>query len=309
MQQIKYTAYWLAFTVFLAPGMAHSHHEAIVGPHAPAFFGNKGFVGLQAFNIAAGSSDHTSHEQVMLVSAGLTLGPDSPFSLALLQPVSQSSGVRAEDTILALRYHHNLTELQTSWQADGNFITFVAGAEFPTGNADGQEPFDGPLDTLVAALASLEHGNWSGVTYVYRRFNGYTRAGSKSGDLLYAGAGFGYALWDDEPSHQSLNLQVGLSFEHQGRTTLNGMDLPLSDGWALVTHPTIAYSLSNNWDMFLTVGIPLVQNFQDEAEGQLWRLGLGVIYTFSDSDHPHHVTHELVPAHSHGHNQGSHPHH
>ena len=64
------------------PMTLQAHHEAIIGPHAPAFFSNKGFAGFQVFNIAAGSGNSLAHEQVGLVSLGLPLGhgiPPVPF--------------------------------------------------------------------------------------------------------------------------------------------------------------------------------------------------------------------------------------
>lgn len=305
----------IALLIFLIPSLAFSHHEAIVGPHAPAFFSNKGFLGVQAFNIASRNGETSEYEQVGLVSAGVTLGTDSPFSLAVLQPFSMSpencltsptgcgKQFNAEDTILALRYHHNFESLQNDWNAEGNFITIVAGAEFPTGNADGQQPFSGPLDTLLAGLASIERGNWSGIAYVYRRFNGYTREGSKNGNLFYVGGGVGYGLWEDQHSHQSVNLQAGISFEHTGETTLNGVDDPLTDGWGLMLQPTIAYTLGDHWNLFMTFGFPLTH---DSPEPQLWRAGLGMIYTFSESGHKHHVP--TPTDHSHGHTHETHAH-
>ena len=291
-------------TLTVLPFNSQAHHEAIVGPHAPAFFSNKGFAGFQVFNIASGTGDSLSHEQVGLISAGLTLGENQPFSLAILQPVSNSDKVSAEDTILTLRYHHNFEHLQEEWGGDANFFTLVFGAEVPSGNADGQTPFKGPLDALLAGIVSVEKGDWSGIAYAYRRFNGYTKEGNKAGDLFYAGAGVGYAAWDNPSNHQSLSIQVGLSFEHKGKETLTGLALPGSDGWALVTHPTVAYSLSHHWDIFATFGIPLVQDYQMEEEGLTWRAGLGVIYTFGD-DHHAHAGPGLQGS---GHHRGPHPH-
>ncbi len=292
-------------TTSFLPTTAIGHHEAIIGPHAPAFFSNKGFAGFQVFNIAAGSGDSLAHEQVGLVSLGMPIGHDQTFSLAILQPFSNTAQVNAEDTILTLRYQQNFDHLQEEWGGDANFFTLVFGAEIPTGNADGQTPFKGPLDTLLAGFVSLEKGDWSAVAYAYRRFNGYTRDGTKSGDLFYAGTGIGYSAWEDHASHQSLSLQIGLSFEHQGKTTLHnpetnlGMDLPGSDGWVLVTHPTIAYSLSHHWDMFLTFGFPLIQDFQTDEDTLNWRAGFGVIYTFGDGHHAENTS--TIHGHGSGH--------
>ena len=304
MPKLKFNAYCLAITVLLAPCTGYSHHEAIVGPHAPAFFSNKGFAGFQVFNIAAGSGDDLAHEQIGLISAGIPLGHDGHFSLAVMQPVSHTDKVNAEDTVLTLRYQRTFEHLQEEWGGDANFFTLVFGAEVPTGNADGQTPFKGPLDTLLAGFVSVEKGDWSAIAYAYRRFNGYTRDGTKSGDLFYAGTGIGYSAWEEHSSHQSISLQAGISFEHKGKTTLHnldtnlGMDLPGSDGWSLVAHPTIAYSMSHHWDMFLTFGFPLVQDYQDEAEALNWRAGLGFIYTFGDDHHAQNAP----TIHGHGHN-------
>ena len=269
------------------PMTLQAHHEAIIGPHAPAFFSNKGFAGFQVFNIAAGSGDSLAHEQVGLVSLGLPLGHDGNFSLGLMQPFSNTDKVNAEDTILTLRYQQNFEHLQEEWGGDANFFTLVFGAEVPTGNADGQTPFQGPLDTLLAGFVSLEKGDWSAIAYAYRRFNGYPAEGVKSGDLFYTGLGFGYSAWENQATHQTINLQLGVSFEHKATDKIGTTKLVGSDGWSLVAHPTVAYTMSHHWDMFMTFGFPLVQDYQDESEALNWRAGMGLIYSFGGDDDHH----------------------
>ena len=170
----------------------------------------------------------------------------------------------------------------------------------PSGNADGQTPFQGPLDTLLAGFASIEKGDWSAIAYAYRRFNGYPAEGVKSGDLFYTGLGLGYSAWEDHSIHQTINLQIGISFEHKAADRIGTTRLVGSDGWSLVTHPTIAYTMTHHWDMFVTFGIPLVQDYQDESEALNWRAGIGFIYTFSDGHHANNTA--TIP----GHNQKSH---
>ena len=296
------TTLMILLVACFVPATVTAHHEAIVGPHAPAFFSNKGFAGFQVFNITAGSGDSLAHEQIGLVSAGFPLGNDGNFSLGIMQPISHTDKVNAEDTILTLRYQQKFDHLQEEWGGDANFFTLVFGAEVPTGNADGQTPFQGPLDTLLAGFVSIEKGDWSGIAYAYRRFNGYPAEGIKSGDLFYTGLGFGYAAWEDAATHQSISLQLGVSFEHKATDRIGTTKLVGSDGWSVVAHPTVAYTMTHHWDMFVTFDVPLVQDHQVAAEAFNWRAGLGFIYTFGDG---HHAT-NAPTVHGHGHGSNHH---
>jgi hypothetical protein len=276
----------LALVVLLSiPSAARAHHEAIFGPQSSLMFSSDGFASLQAFSARLGRAPDRTQESTLVLSGGVSPFRSVPVSLSLLVPVTLvaplDGGERrlgAEDAVLGARYRLDLTGLQRRFDRSGNFVLGMAGIEVPTGTLhDGF--LRGSFGWMGAALASLERGPWSAISYVFYHRH-LPHHGETHGSNLFAGTGVAFSPWDDPATGRLLSVQLGASYELATPDRLDGRDVPGTGGWSVLAHPTAVVSPGGHVLLFALASIPLVQRYDAPAAEPRWRVGAGVIYLF-----------------------------
>jgi hypothetical protein len=182
---------------------ARAHHEAIFGPQSSLLYSNERFVSVQAFTRQFGTPGQRTQETTGVLSGGFNLLKGIPLAFTAIVPysfineVDQGSSTSGfEDSIVGVRYRYDLAGLIEKWNRDGNFILGMAGVEIPSGVID-HKAWKAPLDYLSGILGSLERGRWSGIGYVYYRYNPLYRTGGNKGDNLFLGGGIAYTPYED----------------------------------------------------------------------------------------------------------------
>ena len=267
------------------PGHALAHHEAIFGPQSSLMFSEPGFVSVQLFTRQLGTSDRKTQETTTLVSAGYEPFDGTPLSFSGIFPVSyidepggtaDRSGL--EDFIFGVRYRFDLEALQESTGKTGNFILGMGAVEVPNGKID-HDPGKGALDYMTAVLGSVERGEWSGIAYAFFRFNGeYDH--EQPGDFRFYGGGVAYTPFDDPETEELLSFQLGVSYEIYDKDQVDGKTVDESGGTELLLHPTIVWGPGEKRLLFFLVSIPVARDFNDPAEQDRWRAGMGFVQLF-----------------------------
>ncbi|MGV3525275.1 MAG: hypothetical protein ACO1RX_13675 [Candidatus Sericytochromatia bacterium] len=281
---MKIKAFCCALMLFGLGLPARAHHEIIFGPQSSTMLTADRYISLQAFSRQTGSDRERTQESNALLSFGFNPVPEVPFGFtviapsALISPLDGQGGGKSgiEDIILAARYRYDLTELQSLWGKEGNFILGMTGLEIPNGAID-YEPFQGTLDTLGALMLSLEYGPFSGISYAYYRHSPTDFAGNKSGDNLFLGGGLAYTPIDED---MLLSFQLGFSYENYYRNATGGEMDPMSGGRGLILHPTVVYSPGYGLQFFGVFSLPIWQAYANPLDQDRFRIGTGVVYMF-----------------------------
>jgi hypothetical protein len=269
---------------------AHACHEAVFGPHASFLYGAPSYVSFQAFEIANGSGEDAASESAMTLSAGFTPYRGVPFSVALIQPLSLAQELEkhaehdhvhrefgVEDTILGLGWRHDFDGLKRGKSGHGNFAAIMLGADLPTGNVD-HEPGDGPIDTLLSGIVSLEFDRFSTTLYGHHQWNSFDQLGSKLGDETFAGAGLGWTALPGHGRNAHLSMQLGIGWERTAKRVTESVSVTDSGGWALLAQPTVVWGPNHHWRLFATFGVPIAQEFEKTVNEKSWRGGIGVVW-------------------------------
>jgi hypothetical protein len=272
---------------------AAAHHEALFGPQSSLAVESEGFVSLQAHEHVFGLKDTYDQETAYIVSAGISPVRHVPWSVALVQtytyentrtpqgdqtgPLSSCGGCVARENLLAsTSYRLDFTGLQRATGKDGNFALLSAAIEPPTGEKD-YAPFRGPTNYIFAMMAGIEWSHFSAVGLGYYRLNTTDDMGSKKGNNWLAGLGFAYTPVD-EPDRM-LSAQMGLAAEVHDPDVIGGANL-VSGGWEVFASPTVVWMPAARMRFFLYVSLPVAQDYKADYQVDLWRAGLGVIYSF-----------------------------
>lgn len=265
-------------------------HEAVFGPHASFLYGAPSYVSVQAFQVGQGADEGASDHSVSALSAGFTPFRNVPLSVAVVQPLSLVDGLEThnahdhvhkelgvEDSILALGWRFSLPSMGRGASGHGNFAALMVGADLPTGNVD-HDAGDGPIDTLLSGIVSLEFGSLSTVAYAHHQFNAFDRGGSKLGDESFAGAGLGWTFLPGGGRGTHLSAQLGFGWERTGERVIDSVNVADSGGWALLAQPTVVWGPNHHWRVFATFGAPVAQDFAKNTNESRWRAGLGVVW-------------------------------
>jgi hypothetical protein len=269
--------------VLVRPAVLNAHHEAIFGPQSSLILSANNFVSVQVFSRVAGTSDSKSRETTGLVSTGLRVTRRLPLTFTAILPYSwistsaHSATSGAEDVVLGLRYRHDLKGLQAKWDREGNFLMGMGAFELNNGTID-HRAWSGPLDSLAAALGSLEWGPWSAIGYTLGRVNVEDSARNKDGNIVSVGGGVAYTPDEDFQTGRLFSYQVGWSFEHRGRDRVDGQPGSDTGGNELFLHPTFVYSPGHDLLLFGMVSVPVRREFEDPASQDGYRFGTGVLY-------------------------------
>jgi hypothetical protein len=168
-------------------------------------------------------------------------------------PLSSCGGcVDRENLLASTSYRFDFTGLQHATGKDGNFALLSAAVEPPTGEKD-YAPFHGPTNYIFAAMAGLEWSHFAAVGLGYYRLNTPDSTSSRKGNNWLAGIGFAYTPVDERD--RMLSVQMGLAAEVHDPDVIGGADL--------------AY-----------VSLPVSQDYRADYQVDLWRAGLGLIYSF-----------------------------
>ena len=274
-------------TVALA-APARAHHEAIFGPQSSLVLSAPSFASVQTFSRQLGTAGARTQESTMLLSAGVTPFRSLPLSVSAALPMSSidtldgADGSRRglEDAILGVRYRLDLAGLQERFGKDGNYVMGMAAVELPTGSVD-HAAFHGPLDGMVAATVGIERGplSWNG--YGFYRGHGRDAGGARAGHNLFAGGGMAYTPFDDPARERLVSLQLGLSYEMYGRSTVDGAAVPDTGGRGLYLHPTVVWGPGGRVLLFGTTSLPVFEAYRNAADNNRWRAGAGIIFLLS----------------------------
>jgi hypothetical protein len=286
VQGVRITAVAIILAaVFTHPLVLQAHHEAIFGPQSSLVLSADRFVSFQVFSRELGTSDVKSRETTTIVSAGLRLSKRRPLTFTAIVPYSwisapgraRTSGT--EDVVLGLRYRHDLKGLQEKWHREGNFLMGMGVLELNNGTID-HPAWTGPADSMGASLGSFEWGAWSAIGYGVARFNAENREGSKEGNTFFTGGGVAYTPNEDFQTGRLLSYQAGWSYEHYGYDRTSGEPDSTTGGAEVLLHPTFVYSPGHDLLFFAVVSFPVWRDFGVPGEGDRYRVGTGVLYTW-----------------------------
>jgi hypothetical protein len=264
---------------------ADAHHEAIFGPQSSLILSADKFVSVQVFSRATGTSDSKSRETTGLVSTGVRVTRRLPLTFTAILPYSwistptHSATAGAEDVVLGLRYRHDLKGLQSKWDREGNFLMGMGAFELNNGTID-HRAWTGPLDSLAAALGSLEWGKWSAIGYTLGRINVEDSGGNKDGNIVSGGGGVAYTPNEDFQTGRLFSYQVGWSFEQVARDHVDGQPGSGTGGSQFFLHPTLVYSPGHALLFFGMVSVPVRRDFEDPAAQDGYRFGTGALYAW-----------------------------
>jgi len=271
--------------LLVRPAFVHAHHEAIFGPQSSLVLSADKFVSVQVFSREAGISASKTRETTGLVSTGVRVSRRLPLTFTAILPYSwisprgQAGTSGTEDIVLGLRYRHDLKGLQTQWDREGNFLMGMGAFELNNGTID-HPAWTGHLDTLAAALGSLEWREWSAIGYSVGRHNVEDSGGNKDGDMISVGGGLAYTPGEDFQTGRLLSYQAGWSLEHVSRDRVDGQPGLDPGGNAFFVHPTLVFSPGHNLLFFGMVSVPVWRDFEDPASQEGSRLGTGVLYAW-----------------------------
>jgi hypothetical protein len=283
----------IAGASLLLAGDARAHHEALFGPQSSLAVESEGFVSLQAHEHMFGLKDTYDQETAYIVSAGISPVRDIPWSVTLVQtytyenartpqgnqtgPLSSCGGCLERENLLAsTSYRFDFTGLQRATGKDGNFALVSASIEPPTGEKD-YAPFHGPTNYIFAAMAGVEWSHFSTVALGYYRLDTPDDTGSKKGNNWLAGLGFAYTPVDGPD--RMLSLQMGLAAEMHDPDVIGGANI-VSGGWEVFVSPTLVWMPAARTRFFLYAALPVGEDYKADYQVDLWRAGLGVIYSF-----------------------------
>ncbi len=290
----------LALGALMRSAFAHAHHEALFGPQSSLAVESRAFVSLQSHTRVFGSGLLLERETTWIVSAGVTPLDHVPWSLTLVAPfttdVARSPvGLRAgpfsscggcfarENVLIATAYRFDFAGLNRATGKDGNFALLSAALEPPTGDKD-YAPLKGPFNAIFAGMIGFEWSHFAALGLGYYRVNAADDAGSKKGNNVLAGFGFGYTPVDERS--RMISFQLGIAAEIHERDVLAGTAVTASGGWEMFASPTVVWSPAEHTRFFTYVSLPFVQDYRSPAQEDRWRAGVGVIYSF-DREHVH----------------------
>jgi hypothetical protein len=279
--------------VLSASRRAAAHHEALFGPQSSLAVESEGFVSFQAHEHVFGLKDTYDQETAYIVSAGVTPFRAIPWSVTLVQtytyenartpqgnqtgPLSSCAGcVERENLLASTSYRFDFTGLQRATGKDGNFALVSAAIEPPTGEKD-YAPLHGPMNYIFAAMAGVEWSHFAAVGLGYYRLDTPDSMGSKKGNNWLAGIGFAYTPVDERD--RMLSVQMGLAAEVHDPDVIGGAGL-VSGGWEVLASPTVVWAPAARTRFFLYASLPLFEDYEADYQVDLWRAGLGVIYSF-----------------------------
>lgn len=266
-----------------APPYARGHHEAIFGPQSALVMSAPSYVSVQTYMRRTGTPEARGRETTGLISAGISPFRNVPLSFTAILPASRITGPGStttfsgrEDVILGARYHFDFPSLQDRFGKEGNFAMVMGAAELPSGNVD-HKAFDGPMDYMVAGLASLEKGSLSGIAYGFGRLHG--KSGDvKTGNNLFLGGGLAWTPFDDPSTERLLSFQAGVSHERYFQDSVGGAHVPDTGGWGTLVHPTLVWGPGSRMLIFGTTSFPVAQSYRSPSDEDRWRFGLGVVW-------------------------------
>jgi hypothetical protein len=272
---------------------AEAHHEALFGPQSSLAVESEGFVSLQAHEHVFGLKDTYDQETAYIVSAGISPFAHVPWSVTLVQtytyenartpqgeqtgPLSSCGGCVARENLLAsTSFRFDFTGLKRATGKDGNFALLSAAVEPPTGEKD-YAPFHGPTNYIFAAMVGVEWSHFAAVGLGYYRLDTVDDTGSKKGNNWLAGLGFAYTPVDERD--RMLSVQMGIAAEMHDPDVIDGANL-VSGGWEVFASPTVVWMPAARTRFFLYVSLPIAEDYKADYQVDLWRAGLGVIYSF-----------------------------
>lgn len=271
---------------------ASAHHEALFGPQSSLAVESEGFLSLQTFSHSYGINGTETDETTFILSGGLSPIRDVPWTVTLVQafthqtsqmsvpgpgPFTACDGcLRRENVLVSTSWRFDLKSLQQRWRKDGNFALVSAALEPPTGDKD-YAPFQGPFNGIVAGMLAFERGPFATVALGYYRSDGLDSMQSKKGDNLLVGVGIAYTPIDRR--NRLLSFQLGTGYEYHFSDVDHGSHI--GGGGELLVSPTIVGSPLANMRIFALVSIPVAQSYSADYQHDRWRVGAGVIYSFS----------------------------
>lgn len=279
---------------------ARAHHEALFGPQSSLAVESQAFVSLQSHTRVLGTGALLERETTWIVSGGVTPFEHVPWSVTLVAPFSTDvarspTGLRTgpfsscggcfarENLLIATAYRFDFAGLNRATGKDGNFALLSAALEPPTGDKD-YAPLHGPFNAIFAGMLGFEWSHFAAIGLGYYRVNAADDAGSKKGNNVLAGVGFGYTPVD-EPS-RLFSVQLGIAAELHERDVLTGSPVDASGGWEMFASPTVVWAPAEHTRFFTYVSLPFAQDYRSPSQEDRWRAGVGIIYSF-DRGHVH----------------------
>jgi hypothetical protein len=257
---------------------AAAHHEAIFGPQSALVMSAEGYVTLQTFTRQTGPRTDRRQETTTVLSAGATPFKRQPLSFSVILPFSTLSSAGAsrtglENALFGVRYRMDLPAVTAAMGGRESFALVVGGLELPSGTLD-HEFGEGAFAAIVAALMSVEKGQFSAIGYAFYRRPG-THDRVREGSNVFAGGGLAWTPVDADD--RLFSLQLGLSHETTDGERLNGVSVPQTGGSGFLAHPTVLFGPSQRVLFFGQTTLPVQQNWDDPADRERFRVGGGVI--------------------------------
>ena len=241
----------------------YAHHEAIFGPQSATLISKKRFVSTQYYFTNEGTSPvPLSHSHIGILSVGTSVSRQ--WSLSATLPFEAERGEEKadglQDLVLAIRYFPELGPRK--WL----IATFTL--EPPTGNLEHDA-----VGLGGGVIYGTEWRNWSVIGYGLERTESSLEEGEKRGNRLFLGGGLAYESWG-----LPFSPQLGVSWEHAGRSREDGRLMDSSNSSVLMLHPTLAREF-HSFNTFLGLSLPVAQRSGDEA-WQRFRVAVGVVWGF-----------------------------
>lgn len=261
-----------------------AHHEAIFGPQSALVLSGDRYLTAQVFTRETGPRDQRTRETTTVLGAGFT--PFRvPVSLSVVAPFSViapggegRTRVGPENAIVAARYRVDLPGLERAVAAADSYLLGVGGIELPTGTID-HSFGEGAPAAIGGALFSIERGPFSfigyGIIHRYREHDGIRESGN-----TFVGGGAAWTPIDQPAEGRLFSVQLGISRESVTREEHHNVAQPDTGGHALVVHPTVMVGVAPNLMLFAVTSLPVAEAWNDPADEERFRVGVGAILTF-----------------------------
>ena len=254
-----------------------------------------GYVAREEGGLYQGSSEITDPLARSLSERRLVLGLDyglrRDLTLSLLVPhvtkeLSSSLGEQRSTGPgdVALLAKQRL--YKRDWQGGAANLSLIAGLELPTGSTDERDgglllepslqPGSGSWDPVIALAGNLSDGRWRlDATALYKE----NREGDQdfaASDLLTIGVRGRYRVLHAPYPGPSLGLDLGLHWRLEGSAEQEGVSLEDSGASELLLRPGIEFHPWPNWDISLSLDLPLALDYEGEQLGFERRLVLAL---------------------------------
>jgi hypothetical protein len=163
---------------------------------------------------------------------------------------------------------------------DEGYLLGVGGVEVPIGTID-HDFFEGAPAVVAAALLGIERRPFSVIGYGFLHRYAERHELRESGHT-FLGAGVAWTPIDAPQAGRLFSVQFGLSHETTAREVFHGARIDDTGGWALVAHPTVAWSTSEHVLFFVSTSLPLADQWRNTAERERFRIGTGAIVSLGD---------------------------